>query len=222
MPAAFDRICHDFPVGSFQNLKGKAMKLNLFACSIVILFLIVRFEAVRYDASAGDSVDRTIIESAEDRYRQKRIENEKNFKDLLEVAKILSMVKDAGSEAAPAPGKYDVPEYPHLQNSVFETPQYWFSYEWWQRQDQNEKKALVTGFIAFLHILIKRDFCLKEEEKRRYDLFCKSVTVNDLVNHVDSLFKNPLYRDEGAQWLIFQYMTYNFQNYIGDPIMLPG
>jgi hypothetical protein len=199
-----------------------AMKLHLFVSWITILFSIFQLDAVQYDASAVYAVDCNISAHKDHHYRQKRMGNKKNFKDLLEVAKILSMVKDAGSEAVSAPSKYDVPEYPESDNNVFETPQYWFSYAGRQRQDQNEKKALVTGFIAFLHILVKKEFCLKEEEKRRYDLFCKSFTVNDLVNHVDSLFKNPLYRDEGAQWLIYEYMTYNFQNYIGDPIMLPG
>lgn len=198
------------------------MKLHFLTVLIAILFFIFELDEAEPDAPARYTVDRNISAQAQHHYLQKRIENEKNFKDLLEVAKILSMVKDAGDEAVSAPGIYDAPEYPESADNVFETPRYRFSYECWQRQDQNEKKTLVTGYIAFLHIVIKENFCLNEEEKMQYDLFCKLVTLDELVNHVDKLFEDPLYRDEGAQWLIYEYMTYNFQNYIGDPIMLPG
>ena len=150
------------------------------------------------------------------------METDKHYKDLLSFAKCLSIVKNADSKEASEPGKYDMSEFSKGDNNVFETPKYWFSYEGWQIQGQGEKKALVTGYMAFLSILIKKEFCLDEEEKRQYDLFCKLVTVNDLVNHVDGLFKNPLYRDEGVQSLIYVYMAYNFKNYIGDPLMLPA
>ena len=192
------------------------MKLHLFASLILVIFLILPLNEIQYDVIAENTVYGNISEYVEHDDQQKRMENEKNFRDLL------SMVKDVGKEAVSASSKYDVPEYPESDNNVFKTPQYWFSYEWWRRQDQNEKKALVTGYIAFLHILIKKEICLKEEEKSRYDHFCKLVTINDLVNHVDKLFENPLYRNEGAQILISRYMTYNFQNYIGDPLMMPA
>lgn len=184
--------------------------------------LLVYIDETYVQSGHASSTNRSAVDTIVLQYLRNRLETEKNYKDLLMVARQVSIEKNDGVMDSPAHSKYDVPEYSESVNNVFETPQYWFSYDWWERQDQNEKKALVTGFVAFLHILIKEEFCLKEEEKMRYDLFCKSVTVDDLVNHVDNLFKNPLYREEGAQWLIYEYMTYNFQNYIGDPIMLPG
>ena len=171
----------------------------------------------RTSGASRSDVDTVILQ-----YLQKRMETEKNYKDLLMVARQVSMVKNADIKDGPRRSIYDVLEYPSKDNNVFEIPKYFFSHELWQMQDQNEKKALVTGYMAFLSILIKKEFCLNEEEKRRYDLFCKMVTINELVNHVDKLFEDPLYRNEGVQMLIYRYMTYNFQNYIGDPMMLPA
>jgi hypothetical protein len=96
---------------------------------------------------------------------------EKYYKDLRSFAKYLNIVKNAGSKEVSEPGKYDLPESSKRKNNLFETSKYRFSYEGWQSQDQNEKKALVIGYIAFLHILIKEELCLKEEEERQYDLF---------------------------------------------------
>lgn len=165
----------------------------------------------------GSMVDAIILQ-----YVKNRVEAEKNFYDLLSVAKNLSKAKDMGNKDVPAPGKQDMFEYSERYGNLFDTPKYRFSYEWWQKQNQDAKKVLITGYVAFLHILIKEDWCSDEEERRRYDQFCKLVSVDDLVNHVDSMFKDPLNRNEGAQWLIYKYMTDNFQIFIGDPIALQG
>jgi hypothetical protein len=189
-------------------MKGETMKPYFCARFILIVFIIFLINA-----------DKHIVASV---HEVEGMETEKYYKDLLSFAKCLSIVKNAGNAEVSEPGKYDTSKFSKRDNDVFETPKYWFSYEGWQSQGQGEKKALVTGYMAFLSILIKEEFCLDEEEKRQYDLFCKLVTVNDLVNHVDGLFKNPLYRDEGVQSLIYVYMAYNFKNYIGDPLMLPA
>jgi hypothetical protein len=60
--------------------------------------------------------------------------------------------------------------------------------------------------------------CLNEEERRWFDLYCRLVTVRELVDHVDRLYRDPLYRDDSAHILILRYVTYNFQNQIGDPL----
>ena len=155
-------------------------------------------------------------------YVRNRLEIEMNHQELLEFAKMVCKVKDAEAKEEPVRSKYDLPEYPAKYNNVFETPYIWFWYGWWQKQDQNEKKALVTGYLALLNEEIKRDWCYNEEERRRYDLFCKRVSVNDLVNHVDKLSKNQLYRNDHAGYMIYEYMIYNFQIYIGAPIALQG
>jgi hypothetical protein len=162
------------------------------------------------------------VETIVFQYVKNRLEIKKNYLDLLKVARHVIKVKNGDSSVAAGSSKYDVPEDPIKRNNISEGPKYRFSYDGWQCQTQNEKINLITGYVAFINILIKEDFCLDEEERRRYDLFCKLVTINDLVDHVDSLYKDPLYRDEGAQMLIYRYMTYNFQNYIGDPLMLPA
>jgi hypothetical protein len=104
-------------------------------------------------------------------YADEDMRAEKYYKDLRSFAKYLNIVKNAGSKEVSEPGKYDLPESSKRKNNLFETSKYRFSYEGWQSQDQNEKKALVIGYIAFLHILIKEELCLKEEEERQYDLF---------------------------------------------------
>jgi hypothetical protein len=167
--------------------------------------------------ASGGGVETIVLQ-----YVKNRLEIEKNYLDLLEVAKHVSKVKNAETKKASVRTKYDLSEYLPMYNNVFASPQYWFWYDGWKRQNQNEKNALVTGYMASLNEEIKADWCDGDEEKRRYDLFCKRVSVSDLVNHVDRLYKNPLYRDDDAEWLIYEYMIYNFQNYIGDPITLQG
>jgi hypothetical protein len=149
-----------------------------------------------------------------------RLESDKNYHDLLEVARRVSNEKNL--KKASGYSKYDLPEYLDKYNNVFETPYVWFWYGWWQKQDQNEKKALVSGYMVSLNDEIKRDWCYNEEERQQYDLFCKLVSVDDLVKYVDRLFKNPLYRDDDAAYMIYEYMIDNFQIYIGDPIALQG
>jgi hypothetical protein len=167
-------------------------------------------------------VDGSVVDAIIFQYVKNRVEAEKNFQDLLSVAKNLSKTKDMGNKEVPAQGDYAMFEYSERYGNVFDTPRYRFSCEWWQKQDQDEKRILVTGYVAFLHIRIRKDWCSDHEEIRRYDLFCKLVSVDDLVNHVDSMFKDPLNRYQGAQSLIYKYLIYNFQNYIDAPIMLSG
>lgn len=167
--------------------------------------------------ASGGGVETIIFQ-----YVRNRLKAEKNHRNLLEIAKIVSTVKNAGSEAAAVHIKDDIPEYAVKHNNIFETPKKRFLYDGWQSRTHDEKINLVTGYAAFLNILIKEDFCLNEEERRRFDLYCKLVSVNELVKHVDSLYENKLYRDEGAQILIYKYMIYNFQNYIGDPLAYWG
>ena len=162
------------------------------------------------------------IETIVFKFVKNRLETDKNYHDMLEVARHVSHVKNMETKKATAYSKYDLPEYLDKYNNVFETPYVWFRYDWWECQNQNEKKALVSGYMVSLNEEIKRDWCYNEEERRRYDLFCKLVSVSDLVNHVDKLYKNPLYRKDYAGYMIYEYMIYNFQIYIGAPIALQG
>lgn len=167
--------------------------------------------------ASGSGVETIIF-----KFVKNRLLKDKNYHDLLEVAEHLDYVKNLETKKATAYSKYDLPEYPARHNNVFETPYVWFWYEWWECQNQNEKKALVSGYMVSLNDEIKRDWCCNEEERRRYDLFCKLISVDDLVNHVDGLFKNPLYREDNAVYMIYEYMIDNFQIFIGDPIALQG
>jgi hypothetical protein len=155
-------------------------------------------------------------------YVQKRLETEKNYRDLLEIAKIVSKVKDADSDKDSGPESNNRAAGVAAHQKISDTAKQHFSFEGWQRQTHDEKIILVSGYVAFLKILIKDDFCLDDEERRRFDLYCKLVTVKELVDHVDRLYEDPLYREDGAQILIYRYMTYNFQNYIGDPLAYRG
>jgi hypothetical protein len=160
------------------------------------------------------------VETIVFKFVKNRLETDKNYHDMLEVARRVSDAKN--QKKASGYSKYDLPEYLDRYNNVFETPYVWFWYDWWECQNQNEKKALVSGYMVSLNEEIKRDWCYKEEERRRYDLFCKLVSVDDLVNHVDRLYENPLYQDDHAGYMIYEYMIDNFQIYIGDPIRLQG
>jgi hypothetical protein len=173
-------------------------------------------------SKTGPTVSEEGVETIIFKFVKNRLEVDKNYHDLLEVAEHLNYVKNLGTEKATSYSKYDLPEYLDRHNNVFETPYVWFWYGWWQKQNQNEKKALVSGYMFFLNEEIKRDWCYNEEERKRYDLFCKLVSVNDLVNYVDKLYKNPLYRKDHAGYMIYEYMIYNFQIYIGAPIALQG
>jgi hypothetical protein len=184
------------------------MKPSFWARLILIVFLIFVI-----------NTDKHYVVSV---YADEDMRAKKYYEDLRSFAKYLSIVKNAGSKEVSEPDKYNLPESRKMKNNVFETPKYWFSYEGWQSQDQNEKKALVIGYVVSLNEEIKKDWCYDAEERRRYDLFCKLVNANDLVDHVDGLYKNPLYRDDSAEYIIYEYMIYNFQNYIGDPITLQG
>lgn len=152
------------------------------------------------------------------RYVQKKLETEKNYRELLEIAKIVSQVKDAGSDKDSGPDSENMAAGAIAHQKISNTPKQHFRFEGWHRKTHDEKIILVSGYVAFLKILIKDDFCISEEERRRFDLYCKLVTVRELVDHVDRLYEDPLYRDDGAQILIHKYMTYNFQYYIGDAL----
>jgi hypothetical protein len=152
------------------------------------------------------------------RYVQKQLETQKNYRDLLEIAKNVSQVKDAGGEKDSGQKSDNLAAGAIAHQKISDTARQHFRFEGWQRQTYDEKIILVSGYVAFLKILIKDDFCLDDEERRRFELYCKLVTVKELVDHVDRLYEDPLYRDDGAQILIHKYMTYNFQYYIGDPL----
>ena len=154
-------------------------------------------------------------------YLQNRLETEKNHRELLEIAKMVSEVKNAKSDGNSGRKNNDSAGNLCGLQKISETPKH-FSFEGWQGRAQNEKVNLVTGYVAFLEILIKEDFCLNDEERRRFDLYCKLVTVRELVGDVDRLYKDPLYRDDSVHILIFKYITYYFQNYIGDPLDYSG
>lgn len=168
-------------------------------------------------SASGSGVETIVF-----KFVRNRMELDKSYRDLLEVARHVSNVKNAETKKESVLSKYYLPEYQYKCKTVFYSPHCWFWYEWWESQNQSEKKALVTGYMAYLNKEIKEDWCYTEEERRRYDLFCKLVTVNDLVNHVDRLYKNPLYQEDNAGYIIYEYMIDNFQIYIGDPITLQG
>jgi len=167
-------------------------------------------------------VDGSVVEAIIFQYVRKRMETEKNFMDLLKVANTLGTPADSKDKAVTAPGKCDLFGESERYDNVFVSPYLWFYYKWWKRQGQNEKKALVSGYMVSLNDEIKRDWCYNEEERQRYDQFCKQVSVDDLVNHVDKLYENPLYRDDDASYMIYEYMIDNFQIFIGDPIAMQG
>ena len=162
------------------------------------------------------------IEAIVFKFVRNRLEKDKNYHDLLKVAIRVSDEKNQETRRSATNSKYDLPEDLDRYNNVFFTPYAWFWYKWWNRQDQNEKKALVTGYMNSLNEEIKRDWCYNEEERMRYDLFCKLVSVDDLVNHVDKLYEDTLHQEDNAAFMIYEYMRDNFQIFIGNPIALQG
>jgi len=203
------------PVSDFETVKSIIWNTNRDELLDYINQVCTRFEnASRVD---GGVVDAIILQ-----YLRNRLERDKNYNDLLQVARRVSDGKNLETKREAAYSKNDLPEYVDNYSNVFVSPYLWFYSEWWKRQDQNEKKALVSGYMVSLNEEIKRDWCDNEEERQRYDQFCKLVSVDDLVNHVDELFKNPLYRRDDAAYMIYEYMIDNFQIFIGDPIALQG
>ena len=59
-------------------------------------------------------------------------------------------------------------------------------------------------------------------ERALYEQFSARITVEEIVHHVDSMYKRPEYQDEDAENLILVYMWYNFFVYMGLTITYPG
>ena len=55
-----------------------------------------------------------------------------------------------------------------------------------------------------------------------YDHFSARITVEEIVNHVEDLYKMPQYQNEDAENLIVEYMEYGFWDYLGLTIASPG
>lgn len=76
--------------------------------------------------------------------------------------------------------------------------------------------------MYFLNLWLRDALCLNEKMKKLYDQFSARITVDEIVNHIESKFRMTQYEDTDAEWLIVDYLQYNFFTYIGQPIVYSG
>lgn len=109
-----------------------------------------------------------------------------------------------------------------MREDKLEMPEYWFYNEGWQELKLDQKRALLAGSMTFLNWYMKDNKLFNDRERALYDHFSDRITVEEIVHHVDSMYKRPEYQDEDAENLIFDFMLYNFFDYMGQTIAYPG
>jgi hypothetical protein len=200
------------------------MKLKNFLHSIIILYLIVLFSAVRY---YNDPAYADIGEAAENEYQTSAAltthytlvvadwshRTNPEHKDFLKFALTLNEVKHGESEDN---------SVQRMREDKHEMPEYWFWHEGWQELSLDQKRTLLAGSMTFLNWYMKENKLFNERERAQYDQFSARVTVEEIVNHVESMYKRPQYQDKDAENIIIEYMLNNFCDYIGQTIFYPG
>ncbi len=84
------------------------------------------------------------------------------------------------------------------------------------------EKNVSNGRYVFSKPVVERCPVLNEKMKKLYDQFSARITVDEIVNHIESKFRMTQYEDTDAEWLIVDYLQYNFFTYIGQPIVYSG
>jgi hypothetical protein len=205
-------------------MEGEAMKLQYFSKSILIIALIFLFYADEYypgpvSANNGESAEYEYqtSDALETHYTlvvpdwSHRTNSE--HKDFLKFALSLNEVKHGESKGN---------SVQRMREDKLEMPEYWYFQDGWQELSLDQKRTLVTGCVYFLNLYLRESICLNEKMKTTYDQFSARITVEEIVNHVENLYKMPQYQDEDAEWLIAEYMQYNFWDYMGLTIAYPG
>ena len=101
-------------------------------------------------------------------------------------------------------------------------PVHWFYSDGWRELTLDQKRTLVAGCVYFLNQYLREAICFNEKMKTTYDHFSARITVEEIVDYVDSLYKKPQHKDEDAENLILDYMQNGFWHYIGLTIIYPG
>jgi len=109
-----------------------------------------------------------------------------------------------------------------MREDKLEMPSYWFYPEGWQELTLDQKRTLVAGCVYFLNLYLRESICFNDKLKTTYDQFSARITVEEIVNHVDNLYKMPQHQNEHAEWLIAEYMQYGFWHYVGLTIAYPS
>ena len=200
------------------------MKLKNFIRSIFILYLLILFSAVRY---YNDPAYADISEAAENEYQTSAAltthytlvvadwshRTNPEHKDFLEYALTLNEVKHGESEDN---------SVQRMREDKLEMPEYWFYHAGWQELTLDQKRTLVTGCVYFLNLYLREAMCFNEKLKATYDQFSARISVEEIVDYVENLYKMPQYQNEDAENLILDYMQYNYWHYMGLTIAYPG
>jgi hypothetical protein len=200
------------------------VKRKNFIHSIFILYLLIMCCAVRYfnDPVYADSTTPAEYESQTShgtdlrttpRVAYWRYGPQSKHKDFLKFALTLNEVNHGENEGN---------SVQRMREDKLEMPVYWFYAEGWQELTLDQKRTLVAGCAYFLNLYLRESICFNEKLKTTYDQFSARITVEEIVNHVENLYKMPQYRDEDVEWLIADYMQYGFWQYMGLPIVHPS
>ena len=200
------------------------MKLKNFIHSVFILYILILFCAVRY---YNDSAYADDGELAGNVYQTSTTltthytlvvpdwssKTNPEHKDFLKFALTLNEINHGESEGN---------SVQRMREDKLEMPSYWFYLGGWQKLSLDQKRILLTGSMTFLNWYMKENKIFSERDRAQYDQFSARLTIEEIVNHVESMYKRPQYQNENAENIIMDYMFYNFCDYIGWTIFYQG
>jgi len=200
------------------------LKLTNFIKSILILSILTLFCAVRhfappvYAGNRGSSESEDLISGGLTTSYTLVIPDwskgtDFDHRDFIEFALSLNEVKHGESEGNAVQ---------RMREDRLEIPKFWFCQEGWQELSIEQKRTLLAGSMTFLNLYMKENEYFNDREKSLYDQFSARITVEEIVNHVESMYQRPQYQDDSVENLIFDFLLYNFFDYMGQTISYPG
>ena len=189
-----------------------------------IIYLLILCSAIRY---YNDSAYATDGELAENEYQSSITltthytlvvpdwsqKTDQEHKDFLKFARTLNEVNHGESEGN---------SVQRMREDKLDMPAYWFYADGWRELTLDQKRALLAGSMTFLNCYMKDNKLFNDREIALYDHFSARISVEEIVHHVDSMYKRPEYQDEHAENIILNFMFYSFFDYMGLTIAYPG
>ena len=200
------------------------MKLKNFIHSIFILYILALCCVARHyaapvyaDNSNSTEYEYQMSDAGESQYTlvlaNNRYGHHSAHKNFIKFARSLNEVNHGESEGN---------SVQRMREDKLEMPVYWFYHAGWQELTLDQKRTLVTGCVYFLNLYLREAMCFNEKLKATYDQFSARITVEEIVDYVENVYKMPQYQNEDAENLISEYMEYGFWDYLGLTIASPG
>ena len=169
------------------------MKLKSIIQSIFVLYLLILFSAVRHYndpvySGSGKLAENELQSSAALTAHYTLVipdwsrNTDSKHKDFLEFARTLNEVNHGESEDN---------SVQRMREDKLEMPAYWFYSDGWRELTLDQKRTLVAGCVYFLNQYLREAICFNEKMKTTYDHFSARITVEEIVNHVESQVVSP-------------------------------